>query len=248
MKTNKTTLVKMMLLLLVAAFTVTSCEKDGSSQDTSAEESLSVDSPLVNQVKNLVSTSSVVSSAVCVDFVYPFSVSSYDSTNQVIATVTVNNDQELDAFFSTLSNTDYIAFGYPLTLSTTAGLVVVNDDVELATELEIAFTACFGTGGGSGGGSGGGPVGGDFVFSVCDVNNDGVEDIDLDDIFAWNLSSTETVVYYDTEADALAQVNPVTSMYTLTLGTQKSTYVRFDDSATGNMTLVNALYDLVPCP
>ncbi|MGJ8685115.1 MAG: hypothetical protein ACSHWW_10855 [Nonlabens sp.] len=248
MKTNKTALVKMMLLLLVAAFTLTSCEKDNNDQDLGQEATISVDSPLVNQVKNLVSTTSVASSAVCVDFVYPFTVSSFDASGQAISTVTVNNDQELDTFFGTVNATDSIAFGYPLSLSTTAGLVTVNSDTELFTELEIAFTACFGMSGGNSGGGSNVPAGGDFTFSVCDTNNDGVEDIDLDDIFAWNLSSTETVAYYDTEADALAQVNPVSSMDSLTLGAQESTYVRFDDSATGNTTLVNALYDLVACP
>lgn len=257
MKTKISNISKLMLLLLVIAFTLTSCEDDGVVEDTTLDQAITADSPLATQMKNMVSPNSAANSIICVDFVYPITVNTYDINNQVTSTTTVNNDTELDAFFVTLSNSQFIGFVFPISLDTVNGIVTVADETDLFNELQIAYDACYTNGsGGSGGGSGGGnsPGSGTAGLLFCDTNNDQVETINLDDIFGWSLGVNDTVAYYATDADAQAETNALSSIINMNLGTVYNIYVRTDEFSPNipapglTTTILPISYELVPCP
>ncbi len=79
----------------------------------------------------------------CLDFVYPVTVSVYDSLNQVSAVYTLNSDQELFALFDSLDENALASFTFPLTvvLSDSTEVVVTNNQ-ELEDVIEAAEDQC----------------------------------------------------------------------------------------------------------
>ena len=57
----------------------------------------------------------------CVDFKYPLSLSVYDAQNQVSRVITVNNDEELFAFFDGLEEGHFAGFKFPVAVIVTGG-------------------------------------------------------------------------------------------------------------------------------
>jgi len=79
----------------------------------------------------------------CIDFVYPFTVFTFDIDEQITGRFTVNSDRELRNFFDELEIGTLVGFDFPLTLVNADGSeVVVNSNAELARTLEAAKNAC----------------------------------------------------------------------------------------------------------
>ncbi len=57
----------------------------------------------------------------CVDFNYPFTISVYDSKNQLSDVVTINNDVQLFAFFDNLDSTELAGIQFPIVVTLSDG-------------------------------------------------------------------------------------------------------------------------------
>jgi hypothetical protein len=253
MKINEIIVSKFLLLLLMASVTLTSCENEGVEEDTQTEESISVDSELVIQMKSMVSPNSAVSNLICVDFVYPMTISTYDVNNQVISSTTVNSDLELNALFITLNNNQFVAIAYPVTIATTAfGNLTLSNDADLLSELRAAIGHCIENGSSVNGGGNNLPGGSGLLRFCADVNQ--MVTINLDDVFAFNLGPNDTVAYYSSEADAQLQINALSSTATLVLGGVYDVYVRTDEFSANlpapgmTTTILLVAYGAIYCP
>jgi len=73
----------------------------------------------------------------CIDFVYPISASVFNTNNELISTITFNNDSDLYEFIDDLDEDDLVGFDFPVSLILSDGSeVVVNnfDDLEDAID------------------------------------------------------------------------------------------------------------------
>ncbi|WP_438424701.1 hypothetical protein [Aquimarina macrocephali] len=61
----------------------------------------------------------------CIDFQYPFSVSVFNSSNELLETLTFKNDKELHKFIKDLNENDIVNIGFPIT-------VVLSDGSEIS--------------------------------------------------------------------------------------------------------------------
>ncbi len=79
----------------------------------------------------------------CLDFVYPITVSVYDSLNQVSKVVTVSSDKELFALFEEMDENDLASFVFPLTVVLSDGTeMVIPDNRKLEDMIEDAEDEC----------------------------------------------------------------------------------------------------------
>ena len=79
----------------------------------------------------------------CVDFKYPLSLSVYDAQNQVSRVITVNNDEELFAFFDGLEEGHFAGFKFPVTVIVTGGEeITVSDNHHLEVIIEDHMDDC----------------------------------------------------------------------------------------------------------
>ena len=73
----------------------------------------------------------------CIDFIYPISASVFDTNNEVISTITFNNDSNLYEFIDDLDEDDLVGFDFPVSLTLADGSIIeVNnfDDLEDAID------------------------------------------------------------------------------------------------------------------
>ena len=79
----------------------------------------------------------------CVDFVYPISISIYNSENQVSEVVTVENDEQLYTLFKELDEYDLVGFNFPLELLLKDGTeITIDDNEELEDVIEDLGEGC----------------------------------------------------------------------------------------------------------
>ena len=79
----------------------------------------------------------------CIDFVYPVSISIYNTDFQVINTVTINNDEALYNFLEDLDGPILASLDFPVTLITASGnTVIVNNNQELEVAISDADGTC----------------------------------------------------------------------------------------------------------
>ncbi len=79
----------------------------------------------------------------CIDFQYPITAAIYDANNELIDTVTVNNDEELYDLIDEIDEELIIAFNFPITVILSDGTtVVINDLDELEDVIENAEDDC----------------------------------------------------------------------------------------------------------
>ncbi len=79
----------------------------------------------------------------CLDFVYPITVSIYDSLNQVSQVVTVNNDEELFELLTSMKESELVSFAFPLTVLLSDGSeVVVTNNQQLEELIESVEDQC----------------------------------------------------------------------------------------------------------
>ncbi|MFT5892314.1 MAG: hypothetical protein ACI9Y7_002424 [Dokdonia sp.] len=79
----------------------------------------------------------------CIDFQYPITYAIFDQNNELIETVTINNDQEHYEFIENLDDTDIVTINFPLTLILSNGdTVTVSNIIELENAIEDAIDDC----------------------------------------------------------------------------------------------------------
>ncbi len=79
----------------------------------------------------------------CIDFVYPITYSVFDTNNNVINTVTINNDEDMYHFIHEIDENDIIALNFPVTLEFSDGqTITVNNVSELEEALSSAIDYC----------------------------------------------------------------------------------------------------------
>lgn len=79
----------------------------------------------------------------CIDFVYPFTVSVFNSNFQIINTVTINSDEQLHQFIRHLEAGVLASINYPIEMVLFDGtVVVVHNNFELIQAIREARNAC----------------------------------------------------------------------------------------------------------
>ncbi|WP_299767471.1 hypothetical protein [uncultured Dokdonia sp.] len=79
----------------------------------------------------------------CIDFQYPITYAVFDQNNELIETVTINNDQEHYEFIDNLEDSDIVSINFPLTLILANGnTVTVNNILQLEDVIENAIDDC----------------------------------------------------------------------------------------------------------
>ncbi len=79
----------------------------------------------------------------CLDFVFPLTINIYDSTKQIASSVKISDNKSLYNFISSLKESQYIAFGYPLTIKNENGqFITINDNRQLENNIEEALVHC----------------------------------------------------------------------------------------------------------
>jgi hypothetical protein len=73
----------------------------------------------------------------CIDFVYPVTASVFNSNNEVIATLTFNNDNELYDFIDDIDEDDLVGFDFPISIIISDGSeFVINNFIELEQAID----------------------------------------------------------------------------------------------------------------
>ncbi|MEZ4796199.1 MAG: hypothetical protein R2785_03415 [Flavobacteriaceae bacterium] len=79
----------------------------------------------------------------CLDFVYPISASVYNSNNEIILTITFNNDYELHEFIEDFDESDIVSINFPITVVLLDGTEIVIDSLtELQDIIELYDDYC----------------------------------------------------------------------------------------------------------
>ena len=79
----------------------------------------------------------------CIDIQYPITASIFNLDNELIDTITINNDQELFAFLNNIDPNTIVTFDFPITVILWDGTVVtVNNFIELTAVILSAIDAC----------------------------------------------------------------------------------------------------------
>lgn len=141
----------------------------------------------------------------CVDFQYPISFSVFNSEFQDADVITINNDEALYEFLVNIGDDSavFASLNYPVVLIYDNGNtieVTSNSELEVAinnANLNCSYLApdiCFDV----------------TELSICDDNNDEIQVFDLTEAVQ-NCSDLDlyNVTYYESEADAINQTNPI---------------------------------------
>lgn len=87
----------------------------------------------------------------CLDFVFPVSINTYDTNNQIANTVTIYNNTGFYNFIENLAGAEIFTVVYPVTLTLASGeSIVVNNNRELEDLIEDAIDDCDSNWGGPG--------------------------------------------------------------------------------------------------
>jgi len=79
----------------------------------------------------------------CIDFVFPFTISVFDSENQLSDVVTIENDKQLHDFFEMFDPEEIASITFPITVVLSSGEeYVVHDNEELENLIEESIDAC----------------------------------------------------------------------------------------------------------
>ena len=79
----------------------------------------------------------------CIDFQYPITASIFNTNNELISTVTLNNDQDLYNFIDDIDVNDIISINFPITVVLSDGTQIsISSLAELETTIENAENDC----------------------------------------------------------------------------------------------------------
>ena len=206
----KNSIQKILFILFIA---LASCQDEQSIINEAPDQNITSDS-IIYEKLSMVSTDDTIE---CINFVYPLWFSIYDSNNQVLRNESVNNDEELNDFLSSIDSPDFdgsfIELNYPLSLVNSENeTITVYSNQELvevlSTEnncddlIDNLFACVFSA----------------FQLDIYVIDsdenpNDGITpfsiEIDLD------CNGIEyDLTYFETQSDAEANVNNIVFPYT----------------------------------
>lgn len=162
----------------------------------------------------------------CVDFQYPISFSIFNSDFQNADVVTINHDEAMYEFMVSIGDDAAIiaSLNYPVVLIYENGNTIeINSNTALEAALNVADQNCS-------------FIPPDVCFevtdlSICDDTNDGFVIFDLTQAVQ-DCSDLElyTIAYYETEVDAINQVNTISNptIYTNTIEDIQTIYYRVE--------------------
>lgn len=79
----------------------------------------------------------------CIDFNYPITASVFDQNNDVIDTITINNDSEMYIFIENLADYAAVTINFPITVTLADGTSLVIQDIqELENAIDAAENTC----------------------------------------------------------------------------------------------------------
>jgi hypothetical protein len=130
----------------------------------------------------------------CMDFVFPISINTYDTNNQVANTITINTNLELYNFVQNLGSAEIFTIVYPVAVTFGTGPgTTANSNTELENIIEDVITDCD-----SGGGWGPTPdtldeimASGSWHISYCE--NDDSEPVHYYDGYSFTFNANGTV-------------------------------------------------------
>lgn len=126
------------IIMMVLAFS--SCQKEEVLVQEIPENAINLDSTLVDLIIQVTSDGADGNNFInCLDFVYPITISVYNTDTEQTDVVIFNNDEELFLFFSNMNEYDLVVLDFPLTviLYNTFYIVVENDE-----ELAVLISEC----------------------------------------------------------------------------------------------------------
>ncbi|WP_438962315.1 hypothetical protein [Nonlabens sp.] len=79
----------------------------------------------------------------CIDFQYPITASIFNANNDLINTITINNDNEMYQFIDDIDDYAAVTINFPITIILADGTMqTVNNIQELEDEIELAEDSC----------------------------------------------------------------------------------------------------------
>ena len=79
----------------------------------------------------------------CIDFVYPFSTSKFNTNNEIISSETITNDDELYSFIDAITTDDITSINFPISvILSDSSQLQINSLLELETTIANEQTAC----------------------------------------------------------------------------------------------------------
>lgn len=79
----------------------------------------------------------------CIDFIYPITAAIFNSNNEVIATVTFNNDNDLYEFIDDIEEDDLVNFNFPISVVLSDGTeLIINDLNDLNEAIDEYSDDC----------------------------------------------------------------------------------------------------------
>jgi hypothetical protein len=79
----------------------------------------------------------------CITINYPIVINTYDSNNQIVNTITIQNNIDLYDFFETIEDNIYVSISYPISIINSNGQnVVINSNGQLENAIENAIEEC----------------------------------------------------------------------------------------------------------
>lgn len=89
----------------------------------------------------------------CIQFIYPININVYDANNQFAQTVTIQSNSQFYNFLSNLSNNQFIAFQFPISIiNSNSQTITITSNQQLLEFIDDSIDDCSSS---SGGGSGG---------------------------------------------------------------------------------------------
>ncbi|OUS03468.1 hypothetical protein A9Q86_00720 [Flavobacteriales bacterium 33_180_T64] len=130
------------LLLLIFA---TSCAYDLDDNldidpNVRIQDIISADSDLFNNLKEISNTDEQPNnSIVCIDFIYPLTLFTFDENNTYVSTTTIVNDQQFSSFLEAIDISHAISMSFPITSTLESGEYFIINNKE---ELKEAIDSC----------------------------------------------------------------------------------------------------------
>lgn len=79
----------------------------------------------------------------CLNFNYPISINRYDSNNQIVSSLSIKDNQALYNFVNNLEDNQFIAVGYPITVTNSNGnQITVTNNSQLEDLIKDALDNC----------------------------------------------------------------------------------------------------------
>jgi hypothetical protein len=123
--------------VVVISYPITVMKQDFTEQTVNSEEelvALAATCPADNELDDDIE---------CIDFEYPITASVFNQANEVINTITINNDNDMYDFIDDLEDYAAVTINFPITVILADGSALTINDIQgLQREIELADNTC----------------------------------------------------------------------------------------------------------